>query len=194
MSEEAFISDSVARMNLLNRVAPEGYSSEWMERLRSKPDEEARDTVAALVFRVAAEWVALPVGALAEITADAPVHRVPHRSNEVLRGIVNVRGELQLAFSLRALLGLEEGSAPQLSAGRVHARMIMLVRDGQRFVTRVDEVPGVVHFEKRKEEAVPVTVSKSLATYTRSLYSWRGRKIALLDDELIFHSLLNQYL
>ncbi len=181
------------RIRLLDRPAPEGYLREWQDRLRDKPDDEVRDTVALLVFRVAKEWLALRVGSVAEITADAPVHRVPHRTNEVLRGIVNVRGELQLAFSLRAMLGLREGSAPQASA-RVYPRMIMIASEGQRFVTRVDEVMGVSHFETALMEDAPVTVSKALATFTRGLYSWHDNKVAVLDDELIFHSLLNQHL
>lgn len=181
------------RVRLLDRPAPEGYLREWQERLREKPDDEERDTVALLVFRVAKEWLAIRVPAVAEITADATVHRVPHRTNAVLRGIVNVRGELQLAFSLRALLGLEQGTAQQASA-RVYPRMLTLLRDGQRFVTRVDEVMGVSHFETALMEEAPVTVSKALATFTRGLYSWNDKKVAVIDDELIFHSLLNQHL
>ena len=47
-----------------------------------------------------------------------PVHRIPHRSNDVLIGLVNLRGQLQLCVSLHGLLGVEvAGASP-------HARRI----------------------------------------------------------------------
>ncbi|WOO39697.1 chemotaxis protein CheW [Rubellicoccus peritrichatus] len=192
-SEEEHI-DSTASIELLDRQSPEGYQREWLERIRERPDDDVKDTMPALVFRVAGEWLAISVTCVAEVTSDAPVHRVPHRTNEVLKGIVNVRGELQLAISLRSLLALESGTAEQMSAGRVYPRMVMLLREGERFVSRVEEVVGVIHFEKDEMEQVPVTVSKALATYTRGIFSWRDRKIAMIDDELLFHSILNKYL
>lgn len=182
------------RESLLDRPAPEGYVQEWQVRLRTKPDDEVRDTVALLVFRISKEWLALRVAAVAEVTADAPVHRVPHRTNDVLRGIVNVRGELQLAFSLRAMLGLPMGEMGKNTSARIYPRMITLLRDGQRFVCRVDEVMGVSHFETALFEDAPVTVSKAMATFSRGLYPHKVGKVAVLDDELIFHSLLNQHL
>lgn len=194
MSTKEDNTDSNASAELLDRLSPEGYQREWLERIREKPGEDVKDTTPALVFRVAGEWLAVSVSAVAEVTSDASVHRVPHRTNNILRGIVNVRGELQLAISLRALLGLESGTAVQMSAGRVYPRMLMLLRDGQRFVSRVDEVVGVIHFESDAMEQVPVTVSKALATYTKGLFSWRERKIAMIDDELLFHSILKKYL
>ena len=35
-----------------------------------------------------------------------PVHRVPHRSNSVLTGLVNLQGQVQLCISLHGLLGV----------------------------------------------------------------------------------------
>lgn len=183
-----------ALMNLLDRPAPEGYLQEWHERVKRAPDEERRTLRPLLVFRIGPEWLALAVSAIAEITPDSPVHRVPHRTNEVLRGIVNVRGELHLAVSLRSLLGVEHGEAASKSTGRIYTRHIVMQREGERFVARVDEVIGVIPFEADAMEAIPVNVSKALATYSRGLYVWRDEKVAVLDDELIYHSISSKYL
>lgn len=183
-----------ALSHLLDRPAPSGYLEDWHARIREKRDEEEKNMLPLLVFRINQEWLALSVRAVAEITADAPVHRVPHRTNKVLRGIVNVRGELQLAISLRSLIEVEQSNDAPVSNGNAYPRQIVLQREGERFVSRVDEVVGIVPFEQDSMEPNPVNVSKSLATYTRGLYPWQKTKVAHLDDELVFHSILNKYL
>ena len=72
--------------------------------------------------------------------------------------------------------------------------MILIAREGDAFAFRVEEVYGVVHFELEQMQAVPVTVSKALATYTRGLFSLRGQQVGWLDDELVFHSLASKTL
>ncbi len=176
--------------SLLDRPYPEGYREEWIERIKNPPEEEVREMVPLLVFRLRDEWLALACSVVKEVCPEATVHRIPRRTNEVLRGVTNVRGDLQLTVSLRALLGLSErrDEAASLSR-RVYRRMVQIEREGNSFTFRVEEVYGVVHFETAQMQAVPVTVAKSLATYTRGLFSLRGQQIGWLDDELIFHSL-----
>ena len=41
------------------------------------------------------------------MTLPRPVHRIPHRSNDILIGLVNLRGQLQLCISLHGLLGVD---------------------------------------------------------------------------------------
>ncbi|MBC2594526.1 chemotaxis protein CheW [Ruficoccus amylovorans] len=181
--------------SLLDRPYPEGYREEWIERIKNPPEEETRETVALLVFRLQDEWLALACPVVKEVCAEATVHRIPRRSNDVLRGVCNVRGELQLTVALQALLGLRDPKAEAASLSRrVYRRMILIGRDNNAFAFRVEEVYGVVHFELTQMQAVPVTVAKALATYTKGLFSLRGQQIGWLDDELIFHSLSNKIL
>ncbi|QYY36301.1 chemotaxis protein CheW [Ruficoccus sp. ZRK36] len=191
MPEEPLSDHNVQQIeSLLERPYPEGYREEWIERIKNPPEQEMRETVPLLVFRLRDEWLALSCSVVKEVCSQGAVHRIPRRTNEVLRGVTNVRGELQLAVSLRALLGLTErkDSASTLSR-RVYPRMVLIEQAGGAFAFRVEEVYGVVHFELEQMQAVPVTVSKSLATYARGLFNLRGQQIGWLDDELIFHSL-----
>ena len=189
--------DSTSRSveSLLDRPHPQGYREEWVERVRQAADESVRETVQLLVFRIEDEWLALPCRAIKDICPVSSVHRIPQRTNKVLHGITNIRGELHLAVSMRSLLGLSQRKedATVLSR-RVYPRMILIQRAGDAFAFRVDEVYGVVPFETENMQAVPVTVGKSLATFTLGLFRLQEQSVGYLDDELVFHSLINQYL
>jgi len=183
-----------AMLRLLERSPPEGYLEAWQQRLRNLEEEKERTTTGVLVFRLFTEWLALEARIIREITADATVHRIPRRTNEVLRGLVNVRGELQLCVSLHALLGLEDNGAKTVLSRRVHPRMIVFQSDDGPFVFRAEEAYGVHALEADSLRETPVTVTKAMATFTRGLFEFQDIKVGLLDHDLIFHSLNRQYL
>src|SRR5437868_100730 len=78
---------------LLDRPAPAGYIDTWTEMLAQEKDAARPSTIAHLVFRVGATWLGVRAAIMREVTAPAVIRRVPHRSREVLLGLVNVRGE-----------------------------------------------------------------------------------------------------
>ncbi|GHB93940.1 chemotaxis protein CheW [Cerasicoccus arenae] len=186
--------ERAAMLRLLDRAPPEGYLSDWQDRLRAKEDEHERETQGVLVFRLFDEWLAIEASIVKEITADATIHRIPQRTNNVLRGLVNVRGELQLCVSLHALLNLERTGEEKVLSRRVHPRMIVFQGPDGAFVFRAEEAYGVHALEKCLLEESPVTVSKAMATFTRGLFTLLDTKVGLLDHELIFHSLKTQHL
>jgi len=186
--------ERAAMLRLLDRAPPTGYLNDWQDRLREAEDDHERETQGVLVFRLYDEWLALDARFVQEITADATIHRIPQRTNEVLRGLVNVRGELQLCVSLHALLHLENNGGENVLSRRVHPRMIVIAGPEGPFVFPADEAYGVHALETCQIQDAPVTVSKAIATFTRGLFTLREQKVGLLDHELIFHSLNKQYL
>lgn len=198
MSEEEELQmaaqERAAMLRLLDREPPEGYLADWQARLREMEDDHERETQGVLVFRLFDEWLAFDAKIVQEITADATIHRIPQRTNNVLRGLVNVRGELQLCVSLHALLGLENVGEQKVLSRRVHPRMIVIKGPDGPFVFRADEAYGVHALETCAIQEAPVTVSKAMATFTRGLFTLLEQKVGLLDHELIFHSLNKQYL
>src|SRR3954470_1625658 len=112
-----------------DRPAPGGYLAEWTRWLAQSEEpggHEAgepiaggeRDRVGVLIFRLGQEWLAFRTQTVAEVTLPRPVHRIPHRSSEVLIGLVNLRGQLQLCISLSGLLGVESALGPPRSPSR----------------------------------------------------------------------------
>ena len=142
---------TAAARTFFDRPAPEGYLAEWSRWLSrsSAPGVRGEQTqdeahgvihdggaVSVLIFRLSLEWLAVRTQAVAEVTIPRPVHQVPHRSNLVLMGLVNLQGQVQLCVSLRGLLGVE---------GQASSTRLVLLRDQDRaesWAFEADQVPG----------------------------------------------------
>lgn len=174
----------------LERPVPEGYAEEWTRAL-AEPEtaREARDRTLVL-FRLGEEWLALDVGLIHEVTVAMPVHRVPHRMGGVLRGLVNLRGELHLAVSLHGLLGIEIPPVDPAAPRRMQPRMVVMGRGNRRWAFAVDEMFGARSFPFGAVRSVPATVGRAAKTYTRGLVEWEGRAVGVLDEELLLPALI----
>lgn len=141
---------------------------------------------AALAFRVADEWLALPIGVLREIAGTRPIHSLPHRRHSAVRGVVNIRGTLRIAISIGALLGLEAGNGGKAGADGRFTRLLVAAHQGEPVVFPVDEVEGVLRFGASEWVPVPATVGRASAGLSRGVLSWRGKSVGLLDDDRLF--------
>ncbi|WP_321873271.1 chemotaxis protein CheW [Burkholderia ubonensis] len=160
------------------------------------PDARADDANApqtALAFRIADEWLGLPVPALRQIDGPRPIHPLPHRRNGVVLGLVNVRGTLTIAASLGALLGLDLGlehDAAGLHASRqAQARLLVVEHRGDTVALPVDEVEGVLRFAASALLPAPTTLAHAATMHTRGLLAWRDTTLGLLDADRVFDSL-----
>ena len=178
-----------AGRNLLERDLPDEYKDEWGQVLLEKKKEEPTGTFPVVTFRIETEWLALPARFFAEITETVHIHTIPHRKKQVLRGVVNVHGEIQLCVSLGHLIGLEEENQKEEKAGKRHERMMVVSKDGEVWVFPVKEIHGIHHIHPGLFQNVPVTVSKSKSSFTKKIFNWEDKHVALLDDELLFYSL-----
>lgn len=161
---------------------------EQTERVAAPLQATRVGTESVVVFRIVREWLALSTRAFQEVVDPAVVHRIPHRSNPVLSGIVNVRGELVPCVSLGALLGVEPGHS---RAGETVTRPRLLVfgRDGERFALPVDEAMGVLRYDPAELQEKPSTLAGAVGTYTTGVLVRDGRAIGCLDADLVHYSL-----
>ncbi|MCA8062436.1 chemotaxis protein CheW [Burkholderia sp. AU38729] len=141
---------------------------------------------AALAFRVADEWLALPIGVLREIAGTRPIHSLPHRRHSAVRGVVNIRGTLRIAISIGALLGLDAGKGGSDGDDGRFTRLLVAAHQGEPVVFPVDEVEGVLRFGAADWVPVPATVGRASAGLSRGVLSWRGKSVGLLDDDRLF--------
>lgn len=181
---------AAARM-FFDRAAPEGYLSGWVGILEESSTSAEANLESLLVFRLGDEWFALPTGVLVEVTTPRPCHRIPHRIDGILEGIVNIRGQLQLCVSAWRLLGIEGGDQPPTdSASGDTPRMLAVERHpgnaGDRWVFRVDHVAGVHRVERQSLRMVPSTVSQSGARFCRALFDWEDHVVGILDENRLF--------
>ncbi len=173
---------SAAGRRFLDAPSPPGYLDEWTQRLAQPADEEVADLVGLLIFRLADEWLALPLSALAEVTAAKPVHRIPHRAG-TLAGLVNIRGELTLCAHLWKVLGL-----PAPEAARAE-RMLVVRRESERWVFAVDSIEQVHRLPLAAIGQPPATVGRAARHLARGVFAWEGHSVGLLDDERLFETL-----
>ena len=185
-----------AARSFFERRAPEGYLAEWSRWLAESTGSGLRgdareangehflsqdEAVSVLIFRLGEEWLAFRTKTVAEVTLPRPVHRVPHRSNSVLTGIVNLQGQVQLCVSLHGLLGATAGPAPS-------PRLVVL-RDADRAETWVftaDDVVGVRRVPRSQWRSVPSTLINPAVGFSQAVLSWDGRTVGLLDEKRVF--------
>jgi len=205
---------SAAGRYLLERTTPEQYRHEWTQLLAESQGEKnpqmptyairTTETLTVVIFRLQREWLALPAQVFKETTSKSVIHTIPHRNNQVLRGLINIRGELLLCVSLSHLLNIESSDHPlQVVSPVVHSRMVVIEKTGNAWVFPVDELYGLYRFHRRELRDASRNMTQAIQTYTKGLFSWQpanlqtspsaGRSpsqtVSYLDDELLFTTL-----
>lgn len=176
--------------SLLDRPPPEGYLDEWTALLSPSKELESAGTTSVVAFRLADEWLALKTRALKEVVLYRSIHTIPHRSGPVLLGITNVRGELLLCASLANILRVSVAeTAPSKGQAAISRRMIVIEHIGERWVFPVNEVDRTYRVKDTEMQPVPVTISKDASAYSRAIVTAGGRRIALLDEDLLVEAL-----
>ena len=189
---------TAAARRFFDRPAPDGYLASWSRWLAGSVDHDRVDdgreeahheahakeaTISVLIFRLGPEWLAFRTQTVAEVTTPRPVHRIPHRTNDVLKGLVNLQGQVQLCVSLHGLLGVSALAAP--------TRLVVL-RDANRaenWAFAAEEVLGVHHVPRGCWRGVPSTLVNPTVGFSQAVLSWRERSIGVLDEQRVFAAL-----
>ena len=191
---------SAAAGRLLHGEPPAAYLQEWTERLAlPRPAAEAAKTEAVMIFRLGAEWLALPAAIFQEVAEPRPIHSLPHRRGKVLKGLVNIRGELILCVSLAGALRIDEqasaaghghnGHHGHGHAHTVYARLLVIATGGGRLAFPVTEVHGIEAFAPAQLQPIPETLALSSARFAKGILSWKNRSVGCLDEGPLFHTL-----
>ena len=181
---------SASAAKLLDADLPAGHLAEWTGHFSSEQQVEEAGTQSVVIFRLGAEWLALPTAVFKEVATLRAVHSLPHRRSGIVLGLANVRGTLLVCVSLGDVLSLEKATETRKEKARVlHRRLLVISRDGNRLVFPVDEVHGIHRCQPRELKEVPATVAKATATYTKSVLAWRDKAVGCLDDQLLFYTL-----
>lgn len=178
-----------AAIELLDRLQVEEFSCRWEDE-PSAPPQSAEDLTSLMLFRIGEEWLALPTTLFEEITELRTIHTLPHRQNDIVLGIANIRGTLVTCISLAAVLGIaHDESTERATQQRALCRMIVLRRNGQATAFTADEVHGVLRVANSEYKTVPATLARAANRFTSAIIHWNNRSVGLLDEELLFHTL-----
>lgn len=174
---------------LLDRPAMPGYLEAWGRALqRTLFDASSVGDLAGLVVRLGDERYLVPTTCVREVHRPERVHGVPGRTNATFRGLVCLRGELQLCVDLHALLGAER-PPPRAAEGPSTARMVVLEQAGARWAFEADEVLGVRRYVGSRVAPAQVTVQKAAVHFTDGLVDLGDVRAARLDPDRLFAGL-----
>lgn len=180
---------------LLELPPPPGYLEMWADTLSEASEKEQRQSDALFVFRLENEWLALPAKYIREVSRPLPIHRIPRKSDNILLGLVNIRGRLQLCFSLKALLGLDQMAGSGKNEKQIFSdRYIEAERDGFGWIFPVDEILDIHQYNLDDAQNVPLTVANASVNYTNAVFLHEGKTVGCLDDELIISFLKRRIL
>jgi chemotaxis-related protein WspD len=190
---------------LLERTTPELYRHEWTQLLaESRVDKNPQmpsyavpttEVLTVVIFRLQREWLALPAQVFKETTPPSVIHTLPHRHNQILRGLINIRGELLLCVSLSHLLNIESSDRLPIISPVVYSRMMVIEKTGNAWVFPVDELYGLYRFHHRELRDTSKNLTQVSQIYTQGLFTWQPansqilQTVSYLDDELLFTTL-----
>lgn len=135
-------------------------------------------TLEFCTFLVEGQLLGTPVSNVQEVMPHRATTLVP-LAPEVVKGLLNLRGELVTAVDLRLRLGLHEALI-----GRPPMNVVVRTIDGPvSFV--VDEIGDVVEVDDSMFESVPETVQGPTRNFVRGVYKLPGRLLLAIDIERI---------
>ena len=174
---------------LLKSPPPPGYAHEWETALAECKEKNVKLSESLLVFRLEGQWLALPTATVKEVAKPAKVHRLPRKSDNVLLGIVNFRGRLQLCFSLHALLGIETVPVENDRDRLFGQRLVEVEVDGFHWVFSADEILDVCRYDLDDVANLPSTVAGADINYIHTAFTYQGNTVGCLDVGLVAESL-----
>ncbi|WP_018182155.1 chemotaxis protein CheW [Kaistia granuli] len=175
-----------AARGLLDRPLSADYRAEWAAHFAGEKagETDGDEALAAVViFRIGEEWLALSTSVFEEVAEPRRVHSLPHRRNGIVRGIVNVRGELLVCISFATLLGIDKDAEVERRDRSLHfERLVVIGRANGRIAFSVHEVHGIHRFRPNALTAVPGTVGQAASAFTKTMLAWQGRSVGILDE------------
>lgn len=146
-------------------------------------------TGSIFIFRLGPEWLALVSSVIDEVVEPRAIHSLPHRRDGIVRGLVNVRGQLTLCVALEPLFQLEEGSHLGSGHGVLGRRLVVLAVKDQRVAFEADEVHGSHRYDPAGVGNVPATVAQSMSRFSMGVLAHGDHSVGLLDAELVRHAI-----
>ncbi len=169
---------------LVDRPPPAGYQQERTTDVAAAAVPARRGDRSLVLVRLGREWLGVDTRSVVEIIGERGVHRIPHRTQGALLGLVNVRGQLRLCASLHRVLGIE----PPDPASTTRRLVVMGAAD-ETWVVPVDEVYDVIGFASEHVVPGPLTVTAALGTHTRGVVAWRDAQVGILATDILFATL-----
>jgi chemotaxis-related protein WspD len=182
--ETGLVVDVAVRLRtLLQRPLPADELLENTRAVATPPEARDRLDASLLIVTLGDERLALNVSFTRRVVPVRPIHRVPHRTNELFAGICSVQGELLPVVRLDRLLGIVRHGDVKAS----EQRMVVVGAESNAWAFIVDGVEGIRRFDSSTFIPPPSTVSRAMDGATDALVPLDGSTFAarLEPDKLL---------
>ena len=175
-----------AGQRALERPLPQDYVQEWTRVLSREKDDENLAHLSVIVFRLGDEWFSLPVNYLEHVEMRRTIHTIPHGGLPLIKGLVNVAGEVKACFSLGKLLGIEKSVMHEsMQRTAVYQGVVVLKKGKSSYVFPVTEVRELTRITLDQLKAIPATVPSAASGYLLGIFHYADLNIGHLDADLI---------
>ncbi len=171
-----------AGRRLFDRPIPKGLAEEWAAVLAGEKEVDNPESVSVVVFRLHNQLLALPSTFFIKAQEARPVQRLPGRRNHVLKGLVNVDGELLPCVSLVAIMAVDQAVGGVSLEQQDYPRQMVVAQAAERFVFPVDEALGVHRILPTPLRSADQSVSAMIS----SVFLMAERRVGLLDEQKLF--------
>jgi len=127
-------------------------------------------------FFVDGQLFGVPVQQVQEVIRYQEMTRVP-RVPQVIRGLINLRGQIVVAVDLRRRL-----NAGELPEGQLPMNVVVRTVDGAVSLL-VDEIGDVLEAQEESFEPTPETVTGTVRTLIQGVYKLPEHLLLILDTE-----------
>lgn len=180
---------SDAARDIMRRPVSGQYRVEWAAHFALADDDSRATNESAVVFRIGHEWLALPTRVFVTIAEATSAHRLPHRNDRGLLGVVNVSGKLYPCMALSELMSIDV-TQPYVQSGRhAYPRLIVVQTGRQAVAFPVHDVHGIVHYRSDEVLVPPSTVARNLAHYLAGVLGIGDKQAGYLDAKLLGNSI-----
>ncbi len=144
---------------------------------QSTSDEDSRDDLEALLlFAIAEETYAVPVGGVREILQDYELSDIPCLPKHIL-GVINIRGDIVSATDIGLLMGLRENPVES------EASVIVVAKGEAETALMVDSIGDIVEVPESSIEPPLATAGKVLVQYVAGSVYVEGRLVGVVNLE-----------
>jgi chemotaxis-related protein WspD len=174
-----------AAHTLLDRPPLEKSVELWTELLAAVPEkeDEGNEHISVVIFQIGKEWFGLPTERIGAGSEGCHWRRIPHRSGKEFLGLMAVRGELVLCFSLHAILDIDSDERD------VCTHVLVCGEENRRLAFPVQKIGGERRITLTADSKPPATIARAVDAYTQALVQTEGCPVAVLDADRLFRAM-----
>lgn len=170
---------------LMQRELPADYRREWSAHFARAEQEQRQADQSALIFRIGAEWLALPTKMAVLVADPIKPRRLPHRPDPAVMGIVNLRGRLYPCMSLAHLMQIEASEPAPTPGVRVAPRILVIQFEQLAVALPVQDLLGVHRYSATDLELPPAAFDNASQRYVQGILTLDGRRVGCIDAGLL---------